>query len=80
MADVSFIDEVRAHTTRQGGVCSVSHALGNMDDDLRPQVEAAMADPALEGTAIARALKVKYGIDVPSAAIQRHRRGACACG
>lgn len=77
MADVSFLDEVRALRSVTAR-CSMGKALAEMPDDLRTQVEAALDDPTLEGTAISKALAAR-GVKIGSGALQRHRRKVCSC-
>ena len=77
MADVSFLDEVRAYRSVSAR-CSMGKALADMPDDLRKQVQAALDDSSLEGTAISKALAAR-DIKVGSGALQRHRRKVCSC-
>lgn len=76
---MSFLDEVRAIKPNRAR-CGVALLLPTLPDDLRADVEAAIADASIYTTAIAAALAAR-GYEVPKAHTwQSHRRGKCSCG
>jgi hypothetical protein len=72
-----FVKEAR----KPGGKCSVGVYLRDTSKAKRQELLDALAAPmrVVPGAAIARVLK-RRGVDVGAEAIQRHRRGDCACG
>ena len=76
---MSFLDEARA-ASKIGPRCGIARVLAALDDDLRADVEAAIADASINASAIAKALKARGVQGVPSDSTwQVHRRGACKC-
>lgn len=71
------LSEFEAAQTRVGGTCSIKTLLALLDDEHRAKLEAAMAS-TYQHSAVARVLK-KWGHNMHSDAISRHRRGQCAC-
>lgn len=59
-------------------VCGVGKALVRLNGEAEA-LEAALSNPDVTSTAIARVLK-RRGIDVSDSAVQRHRRQVCHCG
>lgn len=77
---MGLLGEVRSAQAahRRGGRCSVSVAIDAMEGQDRKDLMAALADESIYGSTLSRVLKAR-GHRVPPEAIQRHRRGACAC-
>jgi len=71
---VSLYDEARAAMRVKGPPCKVAL----LPDDVRDEVEAALADPSIHATALARVLK-EHGHDCGHETLQRHRSGDCRC-
>lgn len=61
------------------GVVRCPLALAELPDEQASKLAAAMASPRIKGTRIAAVLN-GWGHKVSADSIQRHRRGACACG
>ena len=79
---MSLIDEARAiaRANRRGPLCRIAQLL-EAHPEVEDELEEALAEPMLTGTAIAAALKSRYGDDAPSAqTVNRHRKGECNCG
>lgn len=74
----SFLDEVIIDSSKTGSKCTMGVLLDSLPDDLRVQVEEAMATPAAAGTSIARVLTAR-GYPCRAGVVQRHRRGGCTC-
>jgi hypothetical protein len=74
---MSLLAEATALTTRKGGVCSVSLLEQTLDPATLAELREAMGSP-VETSALARALTAR-GHDIKATALQRHRRGDCAC-
>lgn len=75
---MSLADEARALTSRQGSQCDMGLLLARLPQSDKSEIEEALADDTVEGTALARALKNR-GIDVAAHTVNRHRRGDCSC-
>lgn len=75
----SFAERARAQARRAGAVCTVSIVLSSMEPGYRAEVEEALADPTIQGTAISRVL-AQDSFKVSGLTISRHRRGDCVCG
>lgn len=58
--------------------CHTGAVLRRLDDDMQAAVLAALANPDVQSTHIARTL-TKYGHKVSQHSVQRHRRGECGC-
>lgn len=73
---MSLLAEIEAQQSSRGGTCGVS--LLRLSDADRADFDGAIANAAIQATAIARALKAR-GHTIGEDAIQRHRRKACSC-
>ena len=73
----TFLEDVRAYEPAKP-TCTVGQALADMDDTLAEEVRAALNDPTLKGSAIARALTDR-GWNIAPTTLARHRRGECRC-
>lgn len=73
----ALLEEARTQQSK-AELCSVTQTLKSLSPADKAAFEEALADPTIYGTSISKVLKSK-GYDVGSSAIQRHRRGACAC-
>lgn len=73
----ALLEEARTKQSKSE-LCSVTQTLKLLSPTDRGAFEEALADPTIYGTSISKVLKTK-GFDVGAPAIQRHRRGACAC-
>src|SRR5690606_41105462 len=79
---LSLIDEARAiaRANQRGPQCRIAQLL-EAHSEVADELEEALAEPMLTSTAIAAALKSRYGIDAPSAhTVNRHRKSECNCG
>lgn len=74
---MSLLAEATALTTRKGGVCSVNLLEQTLEPALLAELREAL-DSQVETSALARALTAR-GHDIKATALQRHRRGDCAC-
>lgn len=75
---MSFTDALTKEqaTYRKGPSCTVGIVLATSPES--DSIRAAIADEAIPGTVISRALG-QTGAKVKAEAVQRHRRGACGC-
>lgn len=73
----SLLQAAQAFSVKAGPTCSIA-LLTRSDPALGAELAEAMAAPQLTATAIHLALKAR-GVHVGANAIQRHKRGACAC-
>lgn len=73
----STLDEILAYQAKPTG-CSVPRVLQGLTENERNAVAAALSDPDVQATAIARWMSSK-GWKIGGHTIQRHRRGACGC-
>ena len=76
---MGLLDEINANRQRTGTTCSVETVMAALDKKDRADLEAALADFGVTGSAIARALQAR-GHKVTQHTIQRHRRKDCTCG
>jgi hypothetical protein len=82
---MSLLDVIRGETRTSGPRCSVALIRDEMSDEDRANLDAALDDKTINGTAIARALLhpeyvAKYRTPVSDYSVQQHRRGDCRCG
>lgn len=75
----SFADRARDQGRKPGTVCGVAIALAGMEPAYRAEVEEAIADGTIQGTAISRVLGLD-NVRLSGDSINRHRRGDCHCG
>lgn len=73
-----LMEAAASHMPRMGGTCTVGAWLATLDKASRAEADEVMAS-GMFGTAISKGVEKVYGVRVGSDAIQRHRRGACAC-
>lgn len=80
----AFEGTARASEGQRGPTCAVSRLLLTLPAEGQLAVEKALANRALSGSAIQRALIDFLGEDhdmLPSAwSVRNHRRGECRCG
>lgn len=76
---MGLLDDIKAARPKVGGRCSIPGFLDSLPAQDRADVVAALADPAIAATAIAKVLQAR-GHAVSASSLQRHRRGACLCG
>lgn len=74
-----FLDEIRAETSPKGPRCSVGVIAATLSTADRADLDAALRDGSIPGTAIARALSKRGPRTVQGAAVQHHRKGECGC-
>ena len=74
-----FLDEVKAEGRLGGTACFVAILLASLDEKERDEIVQVLDDPALQATAITRALN-KRGHEIQSDPIGRHRRRADGTG
>jgi len=79
MTKQSLLDDIRHENGRGSGPnCWVGQLLTSLSPQDRTDLEAAFADPNIQHSAIARALRNR-GHDVKQSAIPRHRKKECSC-
>jgi len=71
-----FYEEIQQH----GPACSFALAVESLEADRQEKLAAAMADPTLPATAIARVVSKWTGTRVTDFTTRRHRKGGCSCG
>ena len=69
----------RTEPRKLGPTCSVAFILTRLDADDAATLAAALTDPCVPGSDLARALTAQ-GHRVTGNTIQRHRRRDCTCG
>lgn len=74
LSDISAINNVRYVP-----VCGYRTLLHSLDKPDQVDLEIAMADHTIQGSAIERALRQR-GHSITSTTLRRHRRGDCCCG
>lgn len=75
---MGLLDEIMDEKPLKARLCSVRQLLDRMETQEQADLETALEDVMIQATVIARVLERK-GHNIKSAAIARHRRGACAC-
>lgn len=76
----SLLDAIKAAAqARHGATCTTGMLLERLAVQDRNDLDAAIADRTIPATVIAKVLTAA-GHRVSVDALQRHRRGACACG
>jgi uncharacterized membrane protein len=75
---MAFGDQLQT-SVRKGPPCTVSLALEQLSPEETVVFHDAMRNPQQQGTRIAAELR-REGYNVKDDALQRHRRGLCACG
>lgn len=73
----AIANEIKAH--RKGPPCSMGALIGDLDEADRKALQAALDDPKVAHTWIARAL-TGVGRRMNPDTVARHRRGDCDCG
>lgn len=75
-----LLEQIKAAAqARHGVTCTAGLLLQAMTAQDRSDLEAAIADKSIPATVIVKVL-INAGHRVSVDALQRHRRGACACG
>lgn len=69
---------IAATSQKTGPVCSVALLSERLPKAERADLHAAIADPAIQASAIVRGLAA-IGHKVDYTTLRRHRRGECAC-
>lgn len=76
----TFLDEVRTEQqSRKSSTCQMGKYLAGLTEERRGQVEAALADPELQGSVIADVLSREPGLTIAGSSVNRHRSQRCAC-
>lgn len=77
---MSLLDEIKDETRHTGSPCGVQKVLAALNESDAADLRAALADPGIPATNIARAL-IKRGVAQwkNGDPITRHRRGDCRC-
>lgn len=76
----NLAEEVKAHRSRPGPVCSVKRMLESLAPEDRVQVVEALANPAYSTTGLAKTFRSKLGNEAPSMfTVGNHRREQCGC-
>lgn len=77
---MALADDIEAEARRPNRrSCGVKSLLPELPPDDRDAITEALDNSRLPATAIQRAL-ANNGFEIGIATLQRHRRGACACG
>ena len=75
-----LLDEIRAENATKGGTCTLHEFLPRLNAEERAAVMAALTDPTIQATALARWL-TKHGYEGTYQVIARHRQHGCRmCG
>lgn len=77
MKPSSPMEEILAYQV-QPPKCTVPRAFEPLTENELSAIESALADPTVQGTAIAKFLTSR-GTHISGATVQRHRRGVCGC-
>lgn len=73
-------DEILAlNHGRPGTTCGIAKLYETLEKADAEDLRAAIADPMVKGTAIAKALKNR-GFHITDSVVTRHRRKECICG
>lgn len=80
MSKPSLLNEISAiNNSRYVPVCGYQTLLETLDKPDQVDLEAAMNDHGIQGSAIERALRQR-GHAITATTLRRHRRGDCCCG
>lgn len=80
MSKPSLLNEIAViNNARYVPVCGYQTLLDTLDKPDQVDLEAAMSDLGIQGSAIERALRQR-GHTITSSTLRRHRRGDCSCG
>ena len=60
-------------------ICGVRRVLLEISDLDRVDLNTALANPAIESTAIAKGVTVALGKKLAASSVARHRKGECSC-
>lgn len=72
-------DAVMREQRAVGPKCTVTLVRDAMASDLRADLDALLADPAVAASTLSRGV-AQFGIKLPAPSILRHRRKDCDCG
>ena len=80
MLKPSLLSDISAiNNARYVPVCGYQTLLETLDKPDQVDLQAAMSDLGIQGSAIERALRQR-GHTITSSTLRRHRRGDCSCG
>lgn len=80
MSKPSLLFDITAmNSARYIPVCGFKTLYNTLTEEDQVDLEEAMADPTIQGSAIERALRQR-GHTITSTTLRRHRRGDCSCG
>ena len=80
MSKQSLLTEIAViNNARYVPVCGYQTLLDTLDKPDQVDLQAAMTDPGIQGSAIERALRQR-GHSITATTLRRHRRGDCSCG
>lgn len=71
---MSLLDEARESSRVRYPVCGVA----TLDEDLRDELEEALAEDGITAAGVERAL-AKRGVQIKASTLRRHGRGDCSC-
>jgi len=78
---VSLSEALQNPQKAQNGLpCTVGVLLKGLDSADKEALLAALGDPSVQGTWLARQITENVGVNMKGVTIQRHRRGDCLCG
>ena len=77
---MSILDEVQAVSKRQGGVCTVTEWLDDMEPKVRGEwVEVLASDPRTVRAVDVHKVMAAHGYTYGATTVRRHRRRDCMC-
>jgi len=80
MSKPSLLTDISAiNNCRYVPVCGYQTLLDTLDKPDQVDLETAMSDHSIQGSAIERALRQR-GHGITATTLRRHRRGDCSCG
>ena len=80
MSKPSLLTDISAiNNCRYVPVCGYQTLLDTLDKPDQVDLETAMSDHSIQGSAIERALRHR-GHSITATTLRRHRRGDCSCG
>ena len=71
---MSLLDEAKQASGAGRPKCTIA----GLDEDLRDEIDAALAAPGVSATGVSRALAGR-GVSVGASTLRRHGRGECTC-
>ena len=77
---MSLLEEIEVFNQPRTTGCRVAEIIASLDKSDRDDLEAALANPAIQHRAIGKALSQRgFALGNDGKTIARHRKGECAC-